>query len=510
MNPRLTITIDERNRAIAVASGMLTVGAKVDISISGLPDAIPQWVAGDSFVGASLRFRLVDLAGHDLARYPLAVGDKWDVEGDEYLTTTPAEFDTDALRNAFFGVVFNDYREFGIIIDSALDDAQYATGRVKVRQWAVASTEDPTVLPDWRETLKKLREDLASVSGAKNAAETARDEAVSAKNAAETARNEAVGAMGAAETARDEAVSAKNAAETARDEAVSAKNAAEAASGKISAHLENYNNPHQVTASQVGAYTKSEADAALAKETARATEAEASNACTIATHMADKDNPHQVTASQVGAYTKGETDEAIKAEADRAKAAEAAETERAKKAESANADAITAEADRAKAAEEALAESLKKVAEYMAGESILLATNLINGVQHYAKQIMRYDADMAAWGAEWEGDYTFVDGDGEVPDVYCRAYKDGVEAGYVKQTLAWDKDMNAWGAVWTASDYTPAADEAKDLYVKTTFTDGVQYYTKQTVVWDADMNDWGAVWDGTYILYRGKFMKKGK
>lgn len=391
MNPRLTITIDERNRAIAVASGMLTVGAKVDISISGLPDAIPQWVAGDSFVGASLRFRLVDLAGHDLVRYPLAVGDKWDVEGDEYLTTTPAEFDTDALRNAFFGVVFNDYREFGIIVDSALDDAQYATGRVKVKQWAVASTEDPTVLPDWRETLKKLREDLASVSGAKNAAETARDEAVSAKNAAE------------------------------------------AASGKISAHLENYN------------------------------------------------NPHQVTASQVGAYTKGETDEAIKAEA-----------------------------DRAKAAEEALAESLKKVAEYMAGESILLATNLINGVQHYAKQIMRYDADMAAWGAEWEGDYTFVDGDGEVPDVYCRAYKDGVEAGYVKQTLAWDKDMNAWGAVWTASDYTPAADEAKDLYVKTTFTDGVQYYTKQTVVWDADMNDWGAVWDGTYILYRGKFMKKGK
>ena len=201
MNPRLTITIDERNRAIAVASGMLTVGAKVDISISGLPDAIPQWVAGDSFVGASLRFRLVDLAGHDLVRYPLAVGDKWDVEGDEYLTTTPAEFDTDALRNAFFGVVFNDYREFGIIIDSALDDAQYATGRVKVRQWAVASTEDPTVLPDWRETLKKLREDLASVSGAKDAAEAARDEAVSAKGAAEAARDEAAASAAYTEAA---------------------------------------------------------------------------------------------------------------------------------------------------------------------------------------------------------------------------------------------------------------------------------------------------------------------
>ena len=260
------------------------------------------------------------------------------------------------------------------------------------------------------------------------------------------------------------------------------------------------------TAADAAVKSAAEAKASAAEADASAESAKAG----LGEHLKDFGNPHQVTASQVGAYTKGETDEAIKAEADRAKAAEAAETERAKKAESANADAITAEADRAKAAEEALAESLKKVAEYMAGESILLATNLINCVQHYAKQIMRYDADMAAWGAEWEGDYTFVDGDGEVPDVYCRAYKDGVEAGYVKQTLAWDKDMNAWGAVWTASDYTPAADEAKDLYVKTTFTDGVQYYTKQTVVWDADMNDWGAVWDGTYILYRGKFMKKGK
>ena len=27
------------------------------------------------------------------------------------------------------------------------------------------------------------------------------------------------------------------------------------------------------------------------------------------------------------------------------------------------------------------------------------------GVQHYLKQEMQYDAEMAAWGAEWTGDY---------------------------------------------------------------------------------------------------------
>ena len=32
-----------------------------------------------------------------------------------------------------------------------------------------------------------------------------------------------------------------------------------------------------------------------------------------------------------------------------------------------------------------------------------------DGVQHYLKQVMSYDEDMAAWGADWQGDYILVD-----------------------------------------------------------------------------------------------------
>lgn len=32
-----------------------------------------------------------------------------------------------------------------------------------------------------------------------------------------------------------------------------------------------------------------------------------------------------------------------------------------------------------------------------------------DGVQHFLKQVMSYDEDMAAWGADWQGDYILVD-----------------------------------------------------------------------------------------------------
>ena len=177
MNPKLTITVDAKNRALSVASGMITVGAKIDVEISGLPGDIPPWGASDAFSGPSVRFRLVDELGRDLARYPLAEGDRWEPSGGVLSSLTPVEFDTDRLRCAFRGMAFDDTLPFGVVVDSAMDAAQYAVGRVKVRQWAAASTEDPTILPDWRETLERLQTDLAEVS-------EKRDDAVAAKNAA--------------------------------------------------------------------------------------------------------------------------------------------------------------------------------------------------------------------------------------------------------------------------------------------------------------------------------------
>lgn len=232
MNPKLTITVDAKNRALSVASGMITVGAKIDVEISGLPGDIPPWGASDAFSGPSVRFRLVDECGRDLARYPLAEGDRWEQSGGVLSSLTPVEFDTDRLRCAFRGVAFDDTLPFGVIVDSAVDAAQYAVGRVKVRQWAAASTEDPTVLPDWRETLERLQKDLAEVS-------EKRDDAVAAKAAAESAASEAQSSRNEAAASESSALAAKNAAEAARDRA-------EAASGDLDGRLKDYAKKEEV------------------------------------------------------------------------------------------------------------------------------------------------------------------------------------------------------------------------------------------------------------------------
>ena len=194
MNPKITISIDAKNKAIATLTGMITVGSKVDIEISGLPDSIPNWREIDPYTGKSLRFRVVDCLGNDLVRYPLVKkgnetdGDTWDVdEGGVYANSDgcEVEFNTHKLRHAFNQVPFNEYMELGIILDSFVDSAEYAIGKIKVRQWSSASCDTPTVLPDWREILHGLKADLESVNQSKAAAAaSAARSATSATNAA--------------------------------------------------------------------------------------------------------------------------------------------------------------------------------------------------------------------------------------------------------------------------------------------------------------------------------------
>lgn len=355
MNPKLTITVDAKNRALSVASGMITVGAKIDVEISGLPGDIPPWGASDAFSGPSARFRLVDECGRDLARYPLAEGDGWGWEpsGGVLSSLTPVEFDTDRLRRAFRGVAFDDTLPFGVIVDSAVDAAQYAVGRVKVRQWAAASTEDPTVLPDWRETLERLQKDLAEVS-------EKRDDAVAAKAAAVSAASEAQSSRNEAAASASSALAAKNDAEAARDRA-------EAASGDFDGRLKDYAKKEEVKsdlaskadlvggkvpASQLPSYVDDvlefenkaafpaveqaeagkiyvdretnrtyrwsgtqyvEISQSLALGEAAMTAYPGDKGLALSrkidAHVADKkSNPHSVTAEQVGAYTKNEVD----------------------------------------------------------------------------------------------------------------------------------------------------------------------------------------------------------
>ncbi len=200
MNPTLDISVNRKSRAAAAATGMVTVGALVDVRVGGLDEIeIPDWGEGDGWTGKSLRLRVVDPFGHDVVRFPLADGDAWVQDGDGYSATV--DFGTDRMRAAFRGIPFDEAMTFGLILDSSVDRAQYAVGSVTVGNWTPATYEDPTILPDWRET-------LADLNGRLDATEAAR---ASAEASASAAAADAESAAANAEaTAGDVAETEKN------------------------------------------------------------------------------------------------------------------------------------------------------------------------------------------------------------------------------------------------------------------------------------------------------------
>lgn len=74
----------------------------------------------------------------------------------------------------------------------------------------------------------------------------------------------------------------------------------------INTHTSNKSNPHSVTASQVGAYTKTETDINIDN-------ASSAILSSLITHTNNKSNPHSVTASQIGTYTTTQIDNKISA-----------------------------------------------------------------------------------------------------------------------------------------------------------------------------------------------------
>lgn len=79
----------------------------------------------------------------------------------------------------------------------------------------------------------------------------------------------------------------------------------------FNAHITNFQNPHQVTAAQVGAYTIAQSNSNLsAAVTTLTTSINAVNAG-LTSHENNFGNPHQVTAAQVGAWTIAQTQAAI-------------------------------------------------------------------------------------------------------------------------------------------------------------------------------------------------------
>ena len=230
-------------------------------------------------------------------------------------------------------------------------------------------------------------------------------------------------------------------AEVTRAKKAESANATAAADAKKAAtdHAARTDNPHKVTASQVGAYTKAEVDAkgyvtksvtnglatasALTAEVTRAKAAEKANADAIAAHKSDKKNPHGVTAAQVGAYTKGEVDAkgyVTKTVTNGLATASAltAEVTRAKKAESANA---TAAANAKKAATDHAARTDNPHKVTAAQTGAVPTTRTINGytldkdLDLYAEDVGAYSTETAdarfyplaegnVWASWWSGD----------------------------------------------------------------------------------------------------------
>jgi hypothetical protein len=220
MNPTFTVSVDLVKRKTSV-TGLVAVGEKVNVVISGFGDySVPEWEPDNTegFSGAALRFRLVAPDGKDLVRFPLAEGDKWSGYGGEF--SAEVDFNTMQLRKWLRGFPIDGKAEVGVIVDSVVDAMVYGRGTVKILQWAASPAEDPTILPDWRNTLRDLNAAIVEISSkteradsAAQTAESARDEARTSKERAETAANNAASSRTAAESAKSAAESAKSAAE---------------------------------------------------------------------------------------------------------------------------------------------------------------------------------------------------------------------------------------------------------------------------------------------------------
>lgn len=81
----------------------------------------------------------------------------------------------------------------------------------------------------------------------------------------------------------------------------------------LQAHFTDFNNPHQTTAAQVGAYTTEQTTANIGVETTNRQVADATITASLSSHIANHLDPHQVTPAQVGGNTKAQNDAAMTA-----------------------------------------------------------------------------------------------------------------------------------------------------------------------------------------------------
>ena len=399
---------------------------------------------------------------------------------------------------------------------------------------AITATLEYVDKQDTEETTRAKAAEKANADAI--AAEATRAKKAETSNATaiaseKTRAEKAEAALGASISSVSNTLSSAIAAETTRAKNAESANATAAAAAKSAAdkHAARTDNPHKVTASQVGAYTKGEVDAkgyvtksvtnglataaALTAEVTRAKAAEKANADAIAAHKSDKKNPHGVTASQVGAYSKSEIDAkgyVTKSVTNGLATAAAltAETTRAKNAEQANA---TAAANAKKAATDHAARTDNPHKVTAAQTGAVPTTRTINGytldkdLDLYAEDVGAYSTETAdarfyplaegnVWASWWSGDgfrvsvtnynvaVTAETAWERLPTAAFDYKPDGTNAAY---TVVWNENIkwNRWFDIYAkdtasvASNLNDKADRAWGNYDSHTGGEAPEGYT---------------------------------
>ncbi len=371
MNPIFTLSIDLEKRKIS-ATGLVAVGEKVDVVVKGVDySSIPVWETDniEGFIGPALRFRLVTPEGKDLVRFPLAKGDAWNKNGDSL--SAEVDFNTMQLRDWLRGFPIAEKAEVGIIIDSVVDAMEYGRGTVKILQWVASPAEDPTILPDWRKTLRELNAAIVEISykseqavNAATLAEYAKELAQKYVDSANVAANNALKSENEAKRFRNESLTAEQSASASANDARGARAAAESA--KVAAE----------TARDEAREHAESAKVELQAEVERATMAEAQIDSKINTIIADDAGK---SARTIAAEEVAKVVADAPADFDTLKEiAEYIESDKTGAAQmvtkiDANAEAISAEATRAQEAEAALRRTVEGKVDAEAGKG--LSTN---------------------------------------------------------------------------------------------------------------------------------------
>lgn len=106
-------------------------------------------------------------------------------------------------------------------------------------------------------------------------------------------------------------------------------------------------------------------------------------------HISRTDNPHGVTAAQTGSVP----------------------TSRKVNGKALSADITLGAGDVGAYTKAQVDAAAKATLDKMMTGDLYVKSRIVDGVQHYVKQVMAYDNDMNAWGAEWTGDYVYENGE---------------------------------------------------------------------------------------------------